>query len=276
MSNSWLHDIDFYNYSQVLAQQLQGQVRADWLGFIDPQQVHLLIEGNERQRRDVLRHITGPGSPRILFLPVNMAESHWSLLVVDQHTPQAWHYDSKIRPERAHLATYTAQFERARRVVEALDLRAPISSTPISLQPDDNTCGDHVLRGMETLALRVISGDAFAPEGMDLSHIRPDRQHIIDVLTGFEQFQANIAQPQPPRQVPGGGDQPAPGPYPDISYYAGDDWQHGNQRASPMLINVLENEGLMPSPYVPQTYMNIHGQRYMATLYGKEVWLTRP
>ncbi|RWA54604.1 hypothetical protein AU476_09455 [Cupriavidus sp. UYMSc13B] len=53
----------------------------------------------------------------------------------------------------------------------------------------------------------------------------------------------------------------------------GDDWQHGSQRASNVLVGVLENNNLMPTPYVPQTYMYIRGRRYMATWSDGGVWL---
>ncbi|MEX3954302.1 hypothetical protein AB4Y40_42525 [Paraburkholderia sp. EG287B] len=68
---------------------------------------------------------------------------------------------------------------------------------------------------------------------------------------------------------------PPPPSYPDISGSVGDDWQHGSQRASNVLVGVLENNNLMPTHYVPQTYMYIHGQRYMATWSDGEVWLGR-
>ncbi|NUY06259.1 hypothetical protein [Paraburkholderia youngii] len=66
---------------------------------------------------------------------------------------------------------------------------------------------------------------------------------------------------------------PPPPSYADISGSVGDDWQHGSQRASNELVGVLENNNLMPTPYVPQTYMYIHGQRYMATWSDGELWL---
>ncbi|MGF6971725.1 hypothetical protein QFZ94_000152 [Paraburkholderia sp. JPY465] len=268
----WLWDNDLVTYTEVLTQQLQGQPHAHLLSFVDPQQVRLLTEGNPQQQTAVLARIAGPNSPPILFLPVNVGNLHWSLLVVNRQTGQAFHYDSAVPPERARGATDTAQFRQAARVAAALVVRAP-RGTPTALQPDKNTCGDHVLYGIETLARRFISGEALQRGGMDLRNIRPDRQHVINVLTQAERFRAEIAQPQPPRQMPYGGDQPAPGSYPDIGYLVGDNWRHGNQRASPLLINILENQGLMPNPYVPQTYMSIQGQRYMATLSGNEVWL---
>ncbi|MGF6971656.1 hypothetical protein QFZ94_000083 [Paraburkholderia sp. JPY465] len=266
--DSWLHDIDFYHYSQVLAQELHGQHNAHLLGFIDPQQVRLLTEGTPRQQEAVRERIAGP---QILFLPVNVGDLHWSLLVVNRGTRQAFHYDSAVPPQHAHRATNTPQFQQAARVATALGVGTPMGM-PTALQPDNNTCGDHVLYGMETLARRVISEEVFRHPGMDLSTIEPDRQHVINVLTQAERFRAEIAQP---RQVPGGSDLPAPGAYPDLSYHVGGNWQHGNQRASPLVMNIMENHGLMPSPYVPQTYMLIHGQRYMATLHGNEVWLTQ-
>ncbi|MEX3640251.1 Ulp1 family isopeptidase [Paraburkholderia sp. BR14320] len=269
----WLWDSDLVTYTEVLTQQLQGQPHAHLLSFVDPQQVRLLTEGNPQQQMSVLARIAGPDSPPILFLPVNVGNLHWSLLVVNRTSGQAFHYDSTVPPQRARRATGTAQFQQAAQVAAVLGARAPVG-TPIVPQPDQDACGYHVLSGIETLARRFISGEALQRGGMDLSDIQPDRQHVISVLTQAERFRAEIARPQRPRQVPDGGDQSASGSYPDISHLVGD-WQHGNQRASSMLVNMLENQGLMPSPYVPQTYMLIHGQRYMASLYGNEVWLTQ-
>ncbi|WP_429496237.1 Ulp1 family isopeptidase [Paraburkholderia youngii] len=192
----WLWDCDLVTYTDVLAQQLLGQPGAQWLNFVDPQQVRLLVDGTPQQQSEVLAHITGPDSPPILFLPVNRDNRHWSLLVVNRHTAQSFHYDSKVPPRRAHLATNTAQFQRAARVAAALGVGGPMAM-PTALQPDDNTCGDHVLTGIEELARRAITGEFFQPDGMKLGNIRPDRQRILAVLTQAEQFGAAIF-PGPP------------------------------------------------------------------------------
>ncbi|UIF89092.1 hypothetical protein KAF44_28495 (plasmid) [Cupriavidus necator] len=195
----WLWDHDLVTYTNVLAQQLFGQPGAQWLNFVDPQQVRLLTDGTPQQQSEVLTHIAGPDSPPILFLPVNVGDRHWSLLVVNRHTAQSFHYDSAISPDDAPFVTNTAQFQRAAQVAAVLGAGAP-AGMPIPQQADGYSCGDHVLGGIEALAHRVISGEYFQPDGMDLRNIRPDRQRILAVLTQAEQFGAAIAQPQPPRE----------------------------------------------------------------------------
>lgn len=53
---------------------------------------------------------------------------------------------------------------------------------------------------------------------------------------------------------------------PDLSHVVGSGWRHGPQRASDVLIGVLENHGLLPSAYVPETTFYIHNERYTAQL----------
>ncbi|RZF23493.1 hypothetical protein EVC45_44205 [Paraburkholderia sp. UYCP14C] len=55
-------------------------------------------------------------------------------------------------------------------------------------------------------------------------------------------------------------------PRPEIGHLVGSDWQHGNQRASDALISVLSNQGLAPYEYMPETELDIHGERYRAVL----------
>ncbi|WP_168991665.1 Ulp1 family isopeptidase [Paraburkholderia sp. UYCP14C] len=195
-ADPWLWDNDFVAYTDVLAQQWLGQPAAHWLNFIDPQQVRLLTDGTPQQRREVLARIAGPDSPPILFLPVNVGDRHWSLLVVNRQTAQAFHYDSGIPPDGAPFITNTAQFQRAAQVAAVLGTGAP-AGMPIPQQADGYSCGDHVLEGIEELARRVITGEFFQPDGMNLRNIRPDRPRILAVLTQAEQFGAAIF-PGPP------------------------------------------------------------------------------
>lgn len=53
---------------------------------------------------------------------------------------------------------------------------------------------------------------------------------------------------------------------PDLSHVVGSGWRHGPQRASDVLIGALENQGLLPSAYVPETTFYIHNERYTAQL----------
>ena len=195
----WLRDNDFVNYTQVIAQQIQqsyGQSRAERLNFVDPQQVRLLVEGNERQRDAVLARLAG--SP-ILFLPVNDDNRHWSLLVVNRATRQAFHYDSMVSPQRAYHATNTDQFKVARQVAHALGVKPPLGR-PIAKQPDTWSCGDHVLTGIAVLAHRVLGDENFQSVDMDLGEIRPNREHIVGVLTQVEQFYAATHAAPAPQQ----------------------------------------------------------------------------
>ncbi|MGF6292659.1 Ulp1 family isopeptidase [Paraburkholderia youngii] len=195
-ADPWLWDNDLVTYTDVLAQQWLGQPGAQWLNFVDPQQVRLLVDGTPQQQSEVLAHITGPDSPPILFLPVNEGNRHWSLLVVNRHTAQSFHYDSGIPPDGAPFITNTAQFQRAAQVAAVLGAGGP-AGMPIPKQADGYSCGDHVLGGIEELARRVITGEFFQPDGMKLGNIRPDRQRILAVLTQAEQFGAAIF-PGPP------------------------------------------------------------------------------
>ena len=195
-NDPWLRDNDFVSYNQMLAELLRGQPGADRLHFVDPQQVQLLLNGDPAQKNAALRRLTGPNTPPILFLPVNN-NIHWSLLVVDRETEQAFHYDSMASP-------IPSQFSVASKVADALGVREPMEM-PMAQQPDTYSCGDHVLTGIEELAHRVVSGEAFQDGGMNLSMIQPNRDHIVNVLTHVEQFERGMPEPRlssQPRNVP--------------------------------------------------------------------------
>ena len=204
-NDPWLRDNDFVSYNQMLAELLRGQPGADRLHFVDPQQVQLLLNGDPAQKNAALRRLTGPNTPPILFLPVNSNNIHWSLLVVNRETGQAFHYDSMASPASAYLPSHPpSQFSMASQVANALGVRAPMEM-PMAQQPDTYSCGDYVLTGIEVLAHRVVSGEAFQDGGMALSMIQPNRDHIVNVLTHVEQFERGMPEPRlssQPRNVP--------------------------------------------------------------------------
>ncbi|WP_092302720.1 hypothetical protein [Bradyrhizobium sp. Ghvi] len=51
---------------------------------------------------------------------------------------------------------------------------------------------------------------------------------------------------------------------PELGELFGDDWRHGPQEASPIVIDMLQNLNLLPSEHVPMTGFLIHGQLYTA------------
>jgi len=67
----------------------------------------------------------------------------------------------------------------------------------------------------------------------------------------------------PPSAEPASGHQPLP-QVPELGELFGDDWRHGPQEASPVVIDRLQNLDLLPSRDVPMTRFLIHGQRYTA------------
>lgn len=66
-----------------------------------------------------------------------------------------------------------------------------------------------------------------------------------------------------PSAAPGSGHQPSP-QVPELGELFGDDWRHGPQEASPVVIDMLQNLGLLPSQEVPMTRFLIHSQPYTA------------
>ncbi|MGY4229988.1 hypothetical protein ACVMIH_007349 [Bradyrhizobium sp. USDA 4503] len=57
--------------------------------------------------------------------------------------------------------------------------------------------------------------------------------------------------------------QPAP-QVPELGELFGQDWRHGPREASPLVIDMLQDLGLLPSQGVPMTCFLIHGQPYTA------------
>ncbi|MBB4363017.1 hypothetical protein GGD65_004050 [Bradyrhizobium sp. CIR18] len=66
-----------------------------------------------------------------------------------------------------------------------------------------------------------------------------------------------------PSAAPGSGHQKSP-QVPELGELFGDDWRHGPQEASPVVIDMLQNLGLLPSQEVPMTRFLIHSQPYTA------------
>ncbi|WP_110465431.1 Ulp1 family isopeptidase [Xylophilus ampelinus] len=190
-AHSYLGDEHLFAYTNALALQLDGRPNAELLNFADPAQVALLVSEDRRQRRDVLRRLAGSGTPPIVFLPINDTNRHWSLLVIDRRTNQAFHYDSLVQPGHAQHATGTYQYALARKAATAMGIDGPVSGMPIAQQRDGHSCGDHVLHGIEVLAHRVVDGTFQEPGGLDLSDIQPDRGRIADVVAGTGQFRAD-------------------------------------------------------------------------------------
>ncbi|WP_213253711.1 hypothetical protein, partial [Bradyrhizobium sp. sBnM-33] len=54
------------------------------------------------------------------------------------------------------------------------------------------------------------------------------------------------------------------GPLPDIGENVGRDWIHGPRVADDLLISVLREFRLLPTPAVPMTLFYIHRERYTA------------
>ncbi|WP_249027563.1 Ulp1 family isopeptidase, partial [Xanthomonas theicola] len=189
-ATSWLGDEHMLAYTQLLAHRLEGQPNAELLNFADPVIIAMLMFGDRTQEKTALRRLAGRDTPPIVFLPINNPESHWSLLVIDRRTDDAFHYDSSINPEQAEDATNTAQYKLAKKAARAMGIDTYVMGTPIAQQQDGYSCGDHVLTGIEVLAHRVIDGTFADAGGRDLSDIKPDRGLIADLLTHAEQLPA--------------------------------------------------------------------------------------
>ncbi|MGY3622261.1 hypothetical protein [Bradyrhizobium sp. USDA 10063] len=52
----------------------------------------------------------------------------------------------------------------------------------------------------------------------------------------------------------------------DIGPLIGSDWEHGSRRASDVLIDILDNIGLLPTHFVPITRFSINREPYTAEL----------
>jgi len=87
----------------------------------------------------------------------------------------------------------------------------------------------------------------------------------FDPLTSFESRpDAHLAPNLPlPSAVPAAGRQQFL-QEPELGELFGNDWSHGPQEASPLVIDTLQNLGLLPSQHVPMTRFLIHGQPYTA------------
>ncbi|PVY64347.1 type III effector protein XopD [Paracidovorax citrulli] len=177
----WLGDEHLITYVGTIADRLRGQPGADLLNFADPLLVTQLIQGESEQRNNAMYHIIGRGGP-IVFLPVNAPDSHWSLLVIDQRTGNAFHYDSLVSPGDARNAVHTRQYQLASRAARAMGITGPVQGMPIARQRDGHSCGDHVLQATEQLAQSVIAGTFGQPGTMDLSDLQTDRGLIADTI----------------------------------------------------------------------------------------------
>ncbi|WP_192884883.1 Ulp1 family isopeptidase [Paracidovorax avenae] len=190
----WLGDEHLIAYMGAIADRLQGQPRAELLNFADPLLVAQLIRGNSEQRHNAMHQIMARGGP-VIFLPVNDPNAHWSLLVIDQRNGDAFHYDSLVRPQNAAQAVDTNQYRLARAAAQAMGVYTPVRGTPIALQRDGHSCGDHVLQAMDVLAHSVINGTFGQPHTMDLSGIETDRGLIADTIANASS--ARTAEPAP-------------------------------------------------------------------------------
>ncbi|PDT77954.1 hypothetical protein CO675_07890 [Bradyrhizobium sp. C9] len=89
----------------------------------------------------------------------------------------------------------------------------------------------------------------------------------FDALATFEwrgDTPSALAPNRPvPSTAPASSHQPSP-QVPELGELFGDDWRHSLQEASPVVIDMLQNLGLLPSQDVPMTRFLIHGQPYTA------------
>ncbi|RXH38008.1 hypothetical protein XH99_01700 [Bradyrhizobium nanningense] len=82
----------------------------------------------------------------------------------------------------------------------------------------------------------------------------------LDQSSWFELQAANL---QLQSVAPVSGDHRLP-QVPEIGELFGHDWRHGPREASPLVIDILQTVGLLPSPGVPMTCFMIHGEPYTA------------
>ncbi|MCC5070891.1 Ulp1 family isopeptidase, partial [Xanthomonas campestris] len=186
-ATSWLQDGHLRAYTDDLARRLQGQPNAHLLHFADSQVVTMLSSRDPDQQARARRLLVGDEAPRIVFLPINQPNFHWSLLVVDRRNKDAvatYYYDSmaQTQPQQRYLADMAAYHL-------GLD-HEQTQEMPTAIQPDGYSCGDHVLTGIETLAHRVIDGTFDSADGRNLSEIEPDRRMIRDRLVQADQAPA--------------------------------------------------------------------------------------
>ncbi|WP_271627768.1 hypothetical protein [Bradyrhizobium sp. CCBAU 11445] len=82
----------------------------------------------------------------------------------------------------------------------------------------------------------------------------------LDRPSWFELQAPNL---QLPSAAPVSGHHPLP-QVPELGDFFGHDWRHGPREASPLVIDMLQNLGLLPSRGVPMTRFLIHGEPYTA------------
>jgi hypothetical protein len=119
-NSGWLSDGDIIDYTKAIAAEIAGKPGAERIGFADPSQIQLLLEGDEDAQAAVRHRLVDDGAPPILFVPVHGSGNHWSLLAIDRHANQAYHYDSMVPPDMAHWAPETEQFKQAKTVAGLL------------------------------------------------------------------------------------------------------------------------------------------------------------
>ncbi|KYK44213.1 hypothetical protein A1D31_37340 [Bradyrhizobium liaoningense] len=76
-------------------------------------------------------------------------------------------------------------------------------------------------------------------------------------------FELQAPHLQPPSAAPPSDHHPLP-QVPELGALFGDDLRHGPREASPLVIDMLQNLGLLPSRDVPMTCFLIHGEPYTA------------
>ncbi len=207
--NGWLGDDDLMHCTRMAVQGIveamgPGMARQRYerlnqrLAIADAAQVSLLTGDDPVRRARVLSHLDAP----VVLLPVNNANSHWSLLVVNRAERQAYHYDSMVAPDEARNATDTPQFARSLEVANALGVNE-VLGRPTARQRDLHSCGDHVLFGIQELTRRMVDSERPIPwdrrDGAgqapwDLSAIQPSRPAIVEALTRYEAFAEATAQ----------------------------------------------------------------------------------
>ncbi|WGR72790.1 MULTISPECIES: hypothetical protein [unclassified Bradyrhizobium] len=90
--------------------------------------------------------------------------------------------------------------------------------------------------------------------------------HTYGLASGFDRpswFELQAPNLQLPPAAPVSGHHPLP-QVPELGELFGHDWRHGPQEASPLVIDMLQNLGLLPSQGVPMTCFLIHGEPYTA------------
>jgi len=91
--------------------------------------------------------------------------------------------------------------------------------------------------------------------------------HTSDGLAfGFDRpsrFEIQVPNLQLPSAAPLSGHHPRP-QVPELGELFGQDWSHGPREASPFVIDILQDLGLLPNQEVPMTRFLIHGEPYTA------------